>query len=1761
MNTMRSLTKTIFTFLVILTVHYLKAQPVISSFSPGAGPVGNQVTITGSNFSTSTTSNFVYFGATRATVNTASANNLVVTVPKGANQQPITVTTSGKTAFSFKPYIPTFSGGGDISNNSFADPVSLTSDLHPNDLIVADLDGDGKSDLATANNYSTSGSPASISLFRNTSTPGKPVFTNKQDISTGVLTYAIAAGDLDGDGMIDLVSSSIADKTLSIFRNTGMQGNISFAAKSELTGSGSMYAIAIRDIDGDGLSDIVVVNALENTLAIYLNKSTGPGNISFANRISFNTGLLPNSVAIGDFDKDGKPDLVVANESDNTISLFRNKSTVGNLVMENRMDLNLGTAQSGSGVLVADLDEDGRLDIVTVIQSGINATTSLQLFRNTSNPGALNFIMQNTLPGGTNYAYHAATGDINGDGKLDLVMANTTNNQVQIFQNNSTSGSFNFSVAGQLYANSPYAINLSDLDNDGKPELISSFFSSDKVQVFPNNCGAPDILSFSPNTGVTGTKVLVNGKNFSAINAVSFGGIPAASFNITGPNSLEAIVGPGASGELKLTNNIGFDTLSTFIFQGPPVINSFSPDTGFMGTRVIIKGQNFIGVTAVRFGGVDALSFSLLDPYTIEAYTPSGVSGNVEVISPYGMGSKTGFVYFPVPVIQSFTPAEAPTGATVTIHGLNLTGTTSVSFGGVPAASFIVVDPNTVQAVVGNGATGNVKLSNSFGSNSASGFIYIPPPAVSSFSPASAPQDATIIITGKNFNNVSSVKFGGTEAISFRVVSSDTIEARTGSGSSGAVTVTTPGGSSSLDGFVFIWKPQVTDCTPHIGGPGTEVIITGLSLTNALQVMFGDSAARSFTVISDDSIMAVVGGGATGSVSVTTVAGKGSGSWFISSKAPVITEMSPRSGPIGSTITIKGANFQPGTASSIVRFGGVTASVLSATSNQIQVLVPPGATYQPVSVTCLSNGLTATSDFRFNVTFPGGDNAFNDSSFAGKLEYTLGNEPYDVKQGDIDGDGKLDLVVIHHSGKFYSIYLNRSSPGQLNFAPRIDYPLQDQLNSLNLADVDGDGKLDLLLSNDINGSANSNSLVWVYKNKSSTGNPKFEMASTLYGFLANIGAIETADINFDGKPDLLMLCTNCGLQNSGVFIAINNSSTGNISFESPRLSNFNFQNPVGISSGMTVTDFNGDGISDILVGLWSGSAVILMKNTTNQGGFATFNNSAIGDISTFNGYSSLTPQVANLASEKQTEVLASRFIYRMGNFGYNEVARTNSTAVSVVSDLNGDGKPEIIGSDFITNLINVARNTSNGSTVSFAPEYKLNQYGRKIISGDYDGDGKPEICYIDPAAKMLRILRNRVGEPMPAAPRINSFNPKSGTLNDIIGIKGQYFSQVTSVLIGGIPAQHFNIISDDSIVAIIGNGNSGNISLSNPGGEDSLGGFSFIPYQAPVINYFNPPVAYPGDLVTISGQNFIDISNVSFGGIDAESFTVESPTTIVAKPGAAGASGTVEVTNLYGKGSLGGFIYHQTPIITSFTPKTGPAGTWVTLKGRYLNEVVAAYFGDMAADSIILIDSTTIMVKAKTGNDGPIALAGITSGAVSEWFTFTKIPGIVSFSPQSGKKGSKIVITGTNLHNTQAVSFGGSPASSFTIDSYNQVTAVVGDGATGEVKVTNADGTAALNGFTFDAITAVGDIQSESERLLHVYPNPANDQITVKHPAAVKISHIQIIDATGRVVRQMDVPKMATKETMHLGELSAGIYQLVWVEENRILRKTIVVVR
>src|SRR3990170_3088302 len=162
-----------------------------------------------------------------------------------------------------------------------------------------------------------------------------------------------------------------------------------------------------------------------------------------------------------------------------------------------------------------------------------------------------------------------------------------------------------------------------------------------------------------------------------------------------------------------------------------PVITSFNPSSGPVGTEVTLTGSNFTGATAVAFNGTPAATFTIDSDTQLRATVPSGATtGLISVTNPSGTGSSaTAFTVLGPPVITSFTPSSGPVGTQVTLTGSNFTGATAVAFNGTPAATFTVDSDTQLRATVPSSATtGPISVTNPYGSaSSATDFTVTPP--------------------------------------------------------------------------------------------------------------------------------------------------------------------------------------------------------------------------------------------------------------------------------------------------------------------------------------------------------------------------------------------------------------------------------------------------------------------------------------------------------------------------------------------------------------------------------------------------------------------------------------------------------------------------------------------------------------------------------------------------------------------------------------------------------------------------------------------------------------------------------------------------------------------------------------------------------------------------------------------------------------------------------------------------------------------------
>ncbi|GGY26467.1 IPT/TIG domain-containing protein [Streptomyces djakartensis] len=234
---------------------------------------------------------------------------------------------------------------------------------------------------------------------------------------------------------------------------------------------------------------------------------------------------------------------------------------------------------------------------------------------------------------------------------------------------------------------------------------------------------------------------------------------------------------------------------------------------------------------------------------------------------------------------------------------------------------------------------------------------------------------------------------------------------------------------------------------------------------------------------------------------------------------------------------------------------------------------------------------------------------------------------------------------------------------------------------------------------------------------------------------------------------------------------------------------------------------------------------------------------------------------------------------------------------------------------------------------------------------------------------------------------------------------------------------------------------------------------------APVVSSVSPNQgpASGGTTVVVTGSDFTGALAVRFGAKSATSFTVNSSTQITAVTPSGTGAVNVSVTTSQGTSSQQvtfTYVTAAVPTLTGLSPSQGPTsgGTTVTLTGTNLTGATAVSFGGTPAASFTVNSATQITATTPPNTPGTAPVTVTTPGGTSNALTFTYLaaPTLTGLSPSQGPTsgGTSVTLTGTNLTGATAVSFGGTPAASFTVNSATQITATTPPNTPGAAPVT-----------------------------------------------------------------------------------------------------------
>ncbi|MEW6302149.1 MAG: choice-of-anchor D domain-containing protein [Verrucomicrobiota bacterium] len=531
-----------------------------------------------------------------------------------------------------------------------------------------------------------------------------------------------------------------------------------------------------------------------------------------------------------------------------------------------------------------------------------------------------------------------------------------------------------------------------------------------------------------------------------------------------------------------------------------------------------------------------------------------------------------------------------------------------------------------------------------------------------------------------------------------------------------------------------------------------------------------------------------------GGLAATGAASDGEVEDYLVLVAPTISSLSATTGTPGTTsININGTGFDGTPANNTVFFGATRASITAASTTQLTVTVPDGATYGLVSVAV--NGASAFSPTEFLPTFSGSGSP----TFGSRVNFDtpggpngsinpLPDDPRAVAIGDLDGDGKPEVVLCNGAITNVSVYLNAVvTPGDAittsSFSTRVDVPTGDFPRSVTLADIDKDGKLDLIVAN--GGTFSSN--ISVIKNTSTVGNLSFAAKVDLNGVQPNW--VSVVDVDRDGRPDILAA-------NVGSFSVYRNIGVpGVIDTGTFYFSRLDLALQGGTATVVTAGDFDGDGWHDLVALDYSKNQVSVFRNLLSSAGtlsnlgafnadcFDTRQDFAVGVtvvsppppsdvpqgmvVADFNVDGKLdvavtidNPNTSPTSANYESVTLLRNTSSGAGNVNFASYVRVHiggATSDSTVGDLDGDGKPDIAVHDDLTQLgqnLRVLDNVSSGATLGFAttvlPQVK---FIRAVAAGDLNGDDKPDIAFGNFDDGKMSVIENTTSTT--AAPEIH----------------------------------------------------------------------------------------------------------------------------------------------------------------------------------------------------------------------------------------------------------------------------------------------------------------------------------------------------------------------------------------------------------------------
>jgi hypothetical protein len=1093
----------------------------------------------------------------------------------------------------------------------------------------------------------------------------------------------VAVGDVNRDGLPDLVVANSVSDTVSVLLNTTAPGaaSPSFSAQQTFATGGSPIFVAVRDLNGDGLPDLAVANYLSATVSVLLN-TTAPGaaSASFSAQQTFATGNNPDSLATGDVNGDGLPDLVVTNETDNTVSVLLNTTAPGAATPSFSAQQAFATGNGPRSVAAGDVNGDGLPDLT--VANVLSSTVSVLLNTTAAGAATASFSAQLTFATG-DAPGSVSVGDVNGDGRRDLAVANLSSNNVSVLLNAPVTIADDTGVGTILDDDAPPVVGFTAATQSVSEAVGSVTVTAQLSALSGLDVTVPFMVSGTATGGGTDHN-LANG----TITVLAGSAAGSVTFNLTQDSldELDETVVVTLGGPTNAT--LGGTTVQTVTILD----DDAAPVAGFTAAAQSVSEGAGTATVTVQLSAVSGLDVTV--PFTVSGTAIGGgtdhnlANGTIAVIA----GNTAGSVTFNVTqdlldepdetvVVTLGTPANATLGGTtvqtVTILdddaaptvGLTTAaqsvseavGTVTVTAQLSAVSSFVVTVPFAVSGTATGGGTDH---------NLANGAIMVLAGSAAGSVTFNVTQDSldeaneTVVITVGTPTNAT---LAGTTVETITIADDDpaptvAFAAAAQSVSEGAGTATVMVQLSAVSGL-DVTVPFTVSGTATGGG-------TDHDLANGAITVLAGSAAGSvtFNVTQDsldepDETVVVTLGGPTnatlGSPAVQTVTLQDDDAAPTLSIADA-TQVEGNTGSQAATLTVT----LTGSTAQTVTVGYATSNGTATAGSDYQsasgtLTFAPGETGKTLSV--LVNGDTAREPAEtVTVTLSSPVNA----SLGTSATLTITDDD-GVPSRDLDGDGKSDILWRSGANPFLWL-MDGTTVKQAGYLS----PATTDWRAVGFGDFDGDGRSDILWRADFGAT-----YVWFMN-----GLAAVRIAYTAAAADNNWRIAGVADFDGDRKADVLWRKVGEGSDTGQLFLwLMDGTGLKGAAYVTP---------PTGVDASMSdpnwrvqdLSDFDGDGKADILWRHAGGRTQLwLMDGAVGRSGSGDTTAQAdlswqFQDAGDFNGDAKADILWRSATGELFLWLLDGRVSIGAGSLG----TVTSDWLVDRLGDFNGDGKADIL---------------------------------------------------------------------------------------------------------------------------------------------------------------------------------------------------------------------------------------------------------------------------------------------------------------------------------------------------------------------------------------------------------------------------------------------------------------------------------------------------